>query len=676
MTDVYATATTVKNTHFTGYTYGSSTFSGSPNAWPTIPNNDKIDCVYFTWAVLHKVMIDEGKTPSSKQRSAIYISNWKTQQNLTLHSAVEQGLKGIQGPVTAIVDEGLGDNISISDIKKGDFVQWWRKTGGSTKWNSGHSVIAADDIVKNSSGEYELKVLGAHWTNTSNPNTPYEKTQNLTGFKVFAARYTVAAAVTAPAATISVQSRATDVAAELLAYYNTYAEMPITHGSSTITVRVPYHMNTTDDGGNATKWKKVGEQNRADDNMNPFLKNYSSDCRIGKGRADDLRELLQGAVDAGHVQTPITQAILRAWLSSSPYSDPAGQDGYGISCDCSGFVSYAYQHLFEHFSLPHENFKRKPSGTFRPKKKFNDVVFVEVSKPEDLRPGDAIGMIGHVRMIQDVNITSTHVEFYSIEITAKKNHADYSDGSGALGRLFRYPLGCSFKWSSHSKPRVICKDSSGSSQSREEKVNGSWTTSSDKIYGYSRYPPLYDATTSTSSLNTNPKRAYYAVAGWDEDEAGLRAAKTWRDEIMATSSYDESSTYFPEPFVANSVESFRNYWSVMKDTEIIVKEVRVFLPPVDNWFADQIPDGLEFGSSSGFEVMSESELANLGKLQWDSEGLLHIIGNHTGDISDSRPWCPAQLFANSQQIKVYGEPHEVAFSEEEDEYDWIDNWWS
>ena len=159
--------------------------------WPTIPDNDEIDCVYFTWAVLHKVMSDDGKTPKSNQQKAIYVSNWETKTTNTaeetaahLHSLVEEGHINIQGPVKAIANEGFGSIINIADIKKGDFVQWWRKTGNSNRWNSGHSVIAADDITTNSAGEYVLEVLGAHYTNTSNPNTPFEKTQNLTGFKV------------------------------------------------------------------------------------------------------------------------------------------------------------------------------------------------------------------------------------------------------------------------------------------------------------------------------------------------------------------------------------------------------------------------------------------------------------------------------------------------------------
>ena len=692
MTDVYDTAVTIKDTHFTSFTYGrNAQKNGKTAVWPTIPDNDEIDCVYFTWAVLHKVMSDDGKTPKSNQQKAIYVSNWETKTTNTaeetaahLHSLVEEGHINIQGPVKAIANEGFGSIINIADIKKGDFVQWWRKTGNSNRWNSGHSVIAADDITTNSAGEYVLEVLGAHYTNTSNPNTPFEKTQNLTGFKVFAARYTgggaaadaEAAQVTAetpPIPTISVQSRATDIATKLLTFYNTYAEMPITHNSSTINIRVAYHINS------GTRLTNAINNRNANPVIKAFLANYNKNgVLVGKGSASDLQNVLQDAVAAGHISS-LNEQKIREFQSSTIYSaDPAKNLGYGVSCDCSGFVSLAYRNLIDTIPLELGKFPKKHSSYLWPGGKVLGHVFTQIAKPEDMKPGDAIAMNGHVRMVQSVDTTDpNYVIFHSIEITSKYSHPDYADGSGVMRRMWRYPKGGTFKIEGG---KVKFKNKDGSVVNREEwyDSDSSWHSNTNKILGYTHYPPLYDATTttstSTSSINSNPKRAYYAVAGWDEEGAGLRAAKSWRDEVMAASSYDESSTYFPEPFVANSVESFRNHWSVMKDTDIIVKEVRIYLPPVDRWFAEDVPDGLQFCSSSGFEVMPKSDIANLNQLQWDAEGELQIIGDYTGSIPDSRPWCPAQILADNQQIYVLGEPDKVAFSAAENQYQSIDGW--
>ena len=191
MTDVYSIGTSVRDC-FMGYSFGEPRLSDDPVVWPNMPDNCMINCVYFTWAVLHEAMLVDGITPKSSQRSAIYISKWKTEPNLTLDDAVEQELDGIKGPITAIVDQGLGVEVDVSDIMQGDFVQWWWKSAGSVEWNRGHSVIAAGDIVDCGGGDYDLNVLGAHYNDPLNPDSVHEKIQHLntTDYKIFAARYT------------------------------------------------------------------------------------------------------------------------------------------------------------------------------------------------------------------------------------------------------------------------------------------------------------------------------------------------------------------------------------------------------------------------------------------------------------------------------------------------------
>lgn len=115
-------------------------------------------------------------------------------------------------------------------------------------------------------------------------------------------------------------------------------------------------------------------------------------ARVGKSRPEDIRRILQAAIDRGLVQAgpgrdrPNSED-LRNWLVR-----------YGIGVDCSAFVSQALNRVTESVRgeplAAREQINRGSGGLTR-----DSPGFVAVS---ELRPGDTMHIPGHIRIVTSV----------------------------------------------------------------------------------------------------------------------------------------------------------------------------------------------------------------------------------------------------------------------------------
>jgi hypothetical protein len=126
---------------------------------------------------------------------------------------------------------------------------------------------------------------------------------------------------------------------------------------------------------------------------------------VAKGRSnpEDIRQLLQAAVDEGIVPLPtgqsrLTGERLRAWLQ-----------GYGIGVDCSAFVQHTLTYLLQ-TSLSAvggtpDNQQDADVGWMRAAPVHRKLIegredcrFDRVATPQDARPGDVLVSAGHSRI--------------------------------------------------------------------------------------------------------------------------------------------------------------------------------------------------------------------------------------------------------------------------------------
>ena len=175
---------------FDGFSYGTGRSDRSSfSAYPGTSDNNRVNCVQFTYAVLCEVINHadfasttgvSGLSPTDEMKDFVYIKSFSG----SIHDLVEKNDFSMQGPVGAIVqtDTPFGDQVDVNNMEPGDFCQYWWKVGG--KWARGHSVIIASMPTQTDNG-VQYQVYGAH---NRSQSVPFLKTINFDGMKVFAAR--------------------------------------------------------------------------------------------------------------------------------------------------------------------------------------------------------------------------------------------------------------------------------------------------------------------------------------------------------------------------------------------------------------------------------------------------------------------------------------------------------
>lgn len=75
-------------------------------------------------------------------------------------------------------------------------------------------------------------------------------------------------------------------------------------------------------------------------------------------------------------------------------------------------------------------------------------------------------------------------------------------------------------------------------------------------------------------------------------------------------------------------------------------------------------DGLEFSDGPGGTTLTRGDIQALAQLPWTQNGFIGLNGCNTG-LTGPRGWCPAETFANSQNIMACGETGFAYFSSDE-----------
>ncbi|HEX2899504.1 MAG TPA: hypothetical protein VHS96_07270, partial [Bacteroidia bacterium] len=166
-------------------------------------------------------------------------------------------------------------------------------------------------------------------------------------------------------------------------------------------VRPPYMINS------GTRIANANTARAANTAVRTLINTYPWGFRHGKASAAQIQTFLQAAIDQG-LTTNNTSVGLRDFLSL-----------YGIGVDCSGLTSQGYNMLLTELGLTDEaqfDVNNTGSGSFRDAHSR----FTAVSAPSDLRPGDALYLdnpagIDHVRMVQNVTVNGTNIDFVTIE---------------------------------------------------------------------------------------------------------------------------------------------------------------------------------------------------------------------------------------------------------------------
>lgn len=134
-------------------------------------NPKTINCVEYLIKVVEECCAQSKQDVkfTAELRRRIAIDDIKPDENL--NALVEKGDDRIKGVQWALVQAGLGEAVSLADVKPGDFVQYWYRhesAGGTQDW-AGHSAV----IKSITNGQAIL--LGAHKTVLSREQDKPEK---------------------------------------------------------------------------------------------------------------------------------------------------------------------------------------------------------------------------------------------------------------------------------------------------------------------------------------------------------------------------------------------------------------------------------------------------------------------------------------------------------------------
>jgi hypothetical protein len=182
-----------------------------------------------------------------------------------------------------------------------------------------------------------------------------------------------------------------------------------------VQVHPPYFMNVTDRESAAAETldrydDAVSERGAANRAVRDFIREFSRSERrsgwglgralVGKSNPDDIRRIVQEALDRNHIPTPPGANYpdgdaIRGWLQQ-----------YGIGVDCSAFVSQALNRAAERVlgrDLTSAETLNRGSAALS-----GDAAgFSRVENPADLRPGDTMRIPGHIRIITGVRTDDT-----------------------------------------------------------------------------------------------------------------------------------------------------------------------------------------------------------------------------------------------------------------------------
>lgn len=236
-----------------------------------------------------------------------------------------------------------------------------------------------------------------------------------------------------------------DTGDKLDAFFADFSNIPVTHGEKTIKVVPPYHINAGHRKDKALASRKASSAVTKLISDLKKSKKVSSHVTLGKGQPHELKAVLEEAVSRKLVTH--NSKAMHDFLAK-----------YGLSVDCSGYVSQALNHLVDGGVKVDGKDKLQPLNTGSGSLKGGMSNFTKVSI-SNVKEGDTMHVSGHIRIINAVVKDGSTIFFRTTESTASKNSV--TGKNGLTGRWWKYSKGVkSYSWKNHNGDHPKATDKS------------------------------------------------------------------------------------------------------------------------------------------------------------------------------------------------------------------------
>ena len=252
------------------------------------------------------------------------------------------------------------------------------------------------------------------------------------------------------------QQQAGSVGGKLDQFFDDFSHIHVVSGDKTVDVVPPYHINAGDRKDKAlaaragdAKVTKLIDDLVANGKVNPLIK-------VGKSQPGDLKALLEEAVSRGLVTHDA--GAMNDFLAR-----------YGLSVDCSGYVSQALNFLMDGNTTVDKNDKLQPGNTGSGSLKGGTANFTKIDITE-IQAGDTMHLEGHIRIINEVVKEGEVIYFRTAESTAAVNKK--TNENGLMRRWWKYQNGKKYNsWENQDGAHPAADDKSWN-QSNESNTFG------------------------------------------------------------------------------------------------------------------------------------------------------------------------------------------------------------
>lgn len=252
-----------------------------------------------------------------------------------------------------------------------------------------------------------------------------------------------------------------DVGGKLDQFYDDFSHIKVTHANKTVVVKPPYYINTGKRQENALAARK--DNPKVTELVNKLVSGgeITANAKVGKSQPSDLKVILEAAVNDSLVT--FEAGAMTEFLAK-----------YGLSVDCSGYVSQALNHVLDGNDVQDKGDALQPGDTGSGSLSGGTANFTKV-EIDDVEPGDTMHLSGHIRIINQVVRDGKTMYFRTTESTAAVNPDNQSNG---LAKRW-------WKWDG-SKTYTSWENSEGNHPAAEDK---SWKVSQESD-NYGRYKKL------------------------------------------------------------------------------------------------------------------------------------------------------------------------------------------
>jgi len=176
------------------------------------------------------------------------------------------------------------------------------------------------------------------------------------------------------------------------------------------------------------------------------------------------------------------------------------------------------------------------------------------------------------------------------------------------------------------------------------------------------------------------KLLYFSIYYIVNDDAFKIAANTWRNDLNLSDSSTTDVCYIS--YDVKSEPQFKSAWTsiftLANEGNYLVEKGSLFTHASDSIKNSglefkEIPDDPNADEyEKGEATLRLDEMKQLEILPWSKSGQLWLNGCNTA--IERYGWTPAQVFADRQKVKTYGQVGFAYFSEKKETYDRFDSW--